>query len=109
MRQPMNATGWWPRCGMDPGVQHTRSCVTLMRSLERAVPFSRQPHLTRTVQRFAHANVCIKKTSATRNAGFSKMLAAERLSNCSGVFVHGLGNLNRDLPKTEYALPDLNG
>jgi hypothetical protein len=78
MRQPMNATGWWPRCGMDPGVQHTRSCVTLMRSLERTVPFSRQPHLTRTVQMFAHANVCTKNSP-----GQGRMMAKCYIMRCA--------------------------
>ena len=78
MRQPMNATGWWPRCGMDPGVQHTRSCVTLMRSLERTVPFSRQPHLTRTVQMFAHANVCTKNSPGQR-----RMMAKCYIMRCA--------------------------
>ena len=78
MRQPMNATGWWPRCGMDPGVQHTRSCVTLMRYLERTVPFSRQPHLTRTVQMFAHANVCTKNSP-----GQGRMMAKCYIMRCA--------------------------
>ena len=91
MSQPMNATGWWPRCGMDPGVQHTRLCATRMRSLadslERTVPFSRPPQQPRTKQTFAHANVCTKSSQAS-----GRMMAQCYIIRCA---MWSVGDLQR--------------